>query len=128
QTVTPCRLEACDPRVPYRVLNDTVKFLTFEGDQGQDLNDDGDTDDLVLQVLNVRQACHTGTMLGACHALAAVPAGICTDTGRACVSDTSWPSRSCFVPPGGCILDLGTCCDPTRPNALAAGPFRPPPL
>src|SRR5439155_4526914 len=30
QAVTPCLLEACDPRVPYRVLKDTVKFLTFE--------------------------------------------------------------------------------------------------
>src|SRR5438093_1248234 len=35
QAVTPCRLEACDPRVPYRVGRDTVTFLTFEGDQGQ---------------------------------------------------------------------------------------------
>src|SRR5262249_39389558 len=25
--VTPCELEACDPRVPYRVLKDTVRFL-----------------------------------------------------------------------------------------------------
>jgi hypothetical protein len=32
--VTPCMLEACDPRAPYRVLNDTVKFLTFESAQG----------------------------------------------------------------------------------------------
>src|SRR5206468_4081256 len=30
QAVTPCRLEACDPRVPYRVLKDTLKFLTLE--------------------------------------------------------------------------------------------------
>ena len=34
QAVTPCFLEACDPRVPYRVLNNTVTFLTFEDDQG----------------------------------------------------------------------------------------------
>src|SRR5439155_8673681 len=34
QAVTPCRLEACDPRNPCRVKGDTVKFLTFECDQG----------------------------------------------------------------------------------------------
>src|SRR6185312_12423597 len=32
QAVSPCRLVACDPRVPYRVLNGTVKFLTLETD------------------------------------------------------------------------------------------------
>jgi len=42
QAVIPCRLEACDPRVPYRVLKDTVKFLTLEADQSEDLNADGD--------------------------------------------------------------------------------------
>ena len=56
QAVTPCFLEACDPRVPYRVLNNTVTFLTFEDDQGEDLNGDGDTDDLVLQTFNVAMA------------------------------------------------------------------------
>src|SRR5207249_1112057 len=38
QAITPCFLEACDPRVPYRVLKNTVTFLTFEADQGADLN------------------------------------------------------------------------------------------
>src|SRR5207302_9219917 len=56
QAITPCFLEACDPRVPYRVLNNTVTFLTFEADQGKDLNGDGDTDDLVLQTFNVALA------------------------------------------------------------------------
>ena len=60
QAVTPCFLEACDPRVPYRVLNNTVTFLTFEADQGEDLNGDGDTDDLVLQTFNVAMAEATG--------------------------------------------------------------------
>jgi Tol biopolymer transport system component len=32
--VTPCPLEACDPRLPYRVIGSKVKFLTFECDQG----------------------------------------------------------------------------------------------
>lgn len=50
QAVTPCRLEACDPRQPYRVYGSQVKFLTFEVEQGADLNGDGDATDLVLQV------------------------------------------------------------------------------
>src|SRR6185295_15513419 len=112
QAVTPCPTEACDPRVPYRVLNDIVIFLTLEADQGQDLNDNGRSE-LVLQVLNVRQACHAGTAHGACHALAAVSAGTCTDTAEACATDAACPHGTCFVPPGGCIKDLGVSCDPT---------------
>jgi Tol biopolymer transport system component len=65
QAVRPCALQACDPRQPYRVLPDTVKFLTLECDQGgrtfadcssggTDLNDDSDAGDLVIQVFNVR--------------------------------------------------------------------------
>jgi cysteine-rich repeat protein len=114
QAVTPCRLEACDPRVPYRVRDDTVTFLTLEADQGEDLNDDGDLGDLVLQVLNVRQACSNGGPAGACHTLAAASAGICTDTGDACVDDGACPGGECFVPPGGCLFNLGTACNPTN--------------
>jgi Tol biopolymer transport system component len=118
QAVTPCRLEACDPRAPYRVLRDTVRFLTLEGDQGRDLNGDGDADDLVVQVLNVRRACHTWTVAGACHTLAAAPVGVCTLSGAACADDGGCAPGSCFMPPGGCISDLGTPCDPADPQAL----------
>ncbi|RMF25410.1 MAG: hypothetical protein D6760_01035 [Deltaproteobacteria bacterium] len=52
QTAVPCDMEACDPRAPYRVLDDTVRFLTLESAQGEDLNGDGDTDDLILQIFN----------------------------------------------------------------------------
>src|SRR5262249_10553245 len=114
QAVTPCKLEACDPRVPYRVLNDTVRFLTLEADQGIDLNGDGDTADLVVQVLNVRRASHTGTAQGACNVLAATSAGVCTTTAKACASDASCGGGKCFVPPGGCIRDLGVVCDPSQ--------------
>lgn len=62
QAVTPCQLEACDPRQPYRVLGATVRFLTRESDQGADLNDDGDRDDTVIQVLDLRTATPTGTV------------------------------------------------------------------
>ena len=52
QTAIPCDQEACDPRTPYRVLDDTVRFLTLESAQGEDLNGDGDTDDVILQIFN----------------------------------------------------------------------------
>lgn len=71
QAVRNCVLEACDPRIPYRVGQDSVKFLTFECDQGgtvtgafcstggTELNGDTppDASDLVIQTFNVR----TGT-------------------------------------------------------------------
>src|SRR5262249_18003375 len=132
QAVTPCMLEACDPRVPYRVLDHTVTFLTFEGDQG-DLNGDGDADDLVLQVLNVAQACHTGSAAKACHVLASTSAGRCTNSGEACARDQDCcggqPCTSgerCFLPPGGCVEDVGPACNPSLPggdDSCASGDF-----
>jgi Tol biopolymer transport system component len=137
QAVIPCRLEACDPRLPYRVLTDTVKFLSLEADQGEDLNGDGDSDDLVLQTFNVRIAslgggagaealvsqasapqrfARTSAAAGAVFSealttIGAVSAGICTDTADACAGDADCPAGTCFVPPGGCIEDLGVLCD-----------------
>jgi hypothetical protein len=127
QAATPCTMEACDSRFPYRVLRHTVRFLTLEAQQGRDLSGDGDQNDLVVQLLNVRQACSSGSLEGACHTLAAVPAGICTDTAEACASDDACPAGECFVPPGGCIRDLGTPCDPGTqppdPDPCPAGQF-----
>ncbi|MGH7788941.1 MAG: hypothetical protein ACRERC_18870, partial [Candidatus Binatia bacterium] len=114
QAVTPCRLEACDPRVPYRVRGDTVTFLTLEAEQGEDLNGDGDEGDLVLQVLNVRQACHYGSAAAACHTLAAASAGICTNSAAACAGPEACAGGECFVPPGGCSRNLGTPCNPVN--------------
>src|SRR5207244_224296 len=52
--VRPCRLEACDPRFPYRVFDHSVKFLTFERDQGfRDLNGNGVEVDVVLQIFDI---------------------------------------------------------------------------
>src|SRR5205814_5175183 len=115
QAVTPCRLEACDPRVPYRVGRDTVTFLTFEGDQGQDLDHD-DKIGLVVQVVNVRMVAQTGSMTGACYVLGAVSAGVCTTTAKACAVDADCTPGRCFVPPGGCIKPLGFACDPRKRN------------
>ncbi len=148
--VTPCRLEACDPCLPYRVLEGTVKFLTFECDQGgtetrgcpgggTDLDGDRRADHLVLQVLIVKRAMATlaqrraqversgavlsaqaeaESMAEATRVLAGASTGLCTTTGRACPSDADCGGPggehgTCFVPPGGCVRDLGTTCDPT---------------
>jgi cysteine-rich repeat protein len=54
RTAVACSLAACDPRQPYRVAGGTVRFLEAEPQQNEDLNHDGDTTDLVVQVLNVR--------------------------------------------------------------------------
>jgi len=56
QTAVPCDQVACDPRTPYRVLDDTIRFVTLESLQGEDLNGDGDTDDLILQIFNAAMA------------------------------------------------------------------------
>jgi len=53
QAVTPCTFSACDPRTPWRVEGTKVTFLTRESEQGgQDLDGDGDADDVVLQVFD----------------------------------------------------------------------------
>lgn len=142
--MTPCFLEACDPRIPYRVLKDTVRFLTFECDQGgavttgcksggTDLNGDGDAGDLVVQTFNVRAAAAAlGKDVGMAMAssdrvsrafvrvLAATAAGVCTDTGDACADDRSCGvGATCFVPPGGCTQTLEQTCDS---EGLGCGP------
>jgi len=144
QAVRPCQLEACDPRVPYRVLNDTVKFLTFEPDQGEDLNGDGDANDLVLQTFNVRhvnglvplrsaargmrryartRAVGAVVHVEALTVIGAVAAGICTNSGEACAGDRDCGAGSCFLPPGGCVLDLGTDCNPSISGACGSDHF-----
>jgi hypothetical protein len=52
QQVTPCSLEACDPRFPYRVFDRTVRFLTDEAQQNQDLDGDHVIGGLVVQVFD----------------------------------------------------------------------------
>jgi hypothetical protein len=52
QAALACRFAACDPRTPYRVEGSRVNFLTRESDQGagfgQDINGDGDANDIIL--------------------------------------------------------------------------------
>jgi hypothetical protein len=134
---TPCRFEACDPRVPYRVSDGAVTFLTLEGDQRADLNRDGDQADLVLQIFRPRPPAVRGAGLralatdageGHVAMLAAVTAGVCTANGLPCAVDENCAEGSCFVPPGGCVRDAGRSCDPSKrgahdPDPCGAGAF-----
>lgn len=173
---TPCRLEACDPRRPYRVLGNTIRFLTFESEQNcttepncvcvdggppttackkaLDLDGDGKANRLVVQLFNVPQAlgiARAGSagaptsgaarasmqsvapvMASACKVIAAASTGLCTTTGEACTADADCTTAAglrgtCFVPPGGCVRDLDTTCDPkalpAQPGACPDGQF-----
>jgi len=136
QAATPCRFSACDPRTPYRVFPDTVKFLTFEREQGADLTGNGDQDELVLQTFNVRAAPAPGAPAlraavsrvaangGAAsrQVVAAVRTGVCSDSGRACaVAADCGGDAACYAPPGVCDVDRGTPCNPGREAACPAG-------
>ena len=135
QTVVPCALEACDPRVPYRVGINTVTFLTSERLQKADLNGDSDQDDLVMQTFNLATAPiasgggaggTNGARQSACAPLQAsaavltigpVSLGVCTTDSEPCALDSDCPGGRCFIPPGGCTKDLGVTCAPvTSPS------------
>lgn len=127
--VRPCDRPGCDPRVPYQALGHSVRFLTFERDQGEDLSGDGDDDpanpsnwlnDVVLQTFSVHQPIEPSTRP---KALGTAPAGVCLDNRNACVGDADCPGSTCFVPPGGCIEDIGTTCDPDRRVFCPEGEF-----
>src|SRR5262249_29137838 len=117
--VTPCRLPACDPRLPYRVFPDTVKFLTLEGDQGADLNNDGDRDDLVVQVLNFR----TGVVRTIGTVNPDVPTSL--DPLQEPVPLAGGDPGTIFISSGRCIETLAqTCCVETPTRTCEGGPVR----
>src|SRR5262249_17648986 len=135
-TVRPCRLEACDPRAPYRVGVDTVTFLTFECDEGRgglideprcpapggtDLNGNGTSGDLVVQTLDVRLASLVGRPQPRGRVLAATVAGVCTTDARACVTNLECAAGSWFVPPGGCLKGFGSFCGPAASDQAPCG-------
>jgi Tol biopolymer transport system component len=106
QAVTPCRLPQCDPRLPYRVFDRSVKFLTFECDQGgsvvsggcptggTDLNDDGDADDLVIQLFDVTTVT-TRTI------------GTVTGGNPLAGGDPTTGSGTAYVSSGACVETVG---------------------
>jgi cysteine-rich repeat protein len=135
-----CPFEACDGRFPYRIAGGTVTFLTREEDQSGpltapgcdeidppvgagdcDLNGDGDAVDVVLQHFNAVEEELLASAGSGRSQFAASPAGVCTDTGQACVGDVDCPNGTCFVPPGLCLDDLGTSCDVADPASCPLG-------
>ncbi len=121
--VIPCRLEACDPRRPYRTSGTEVRFLTLECDEGgsitspgcpgggSDLNGDDDADDLVLQVFDF--CTKTVTVIGAVDPVT-TPADPLDpiDGGLPIVVDAA----------GRCHLNVA--CDPEAiPGTCAVGAF-----
>jgi len=57
QATIKCEQPGCEPGLPYKILGDSVAFLTREVDQGgEDLDGDGSSDDTVVQIFNVRRA------------------------------------------------------------------------
>src|SRR5262249_51844721 len=66
QAVVNCELPGCEPGLPYKIVGDTLAFLTRECDQGgpvvsascpgggTDLNGDQDADDTVVQIFELR--------------------------------------------------------------------------
>ena len=49
-SVYPCDADACNPEKPFHVQGYEVRFLTDEVEQGEDLDGDPNTDNLVLQI------------------------------------------------------------------------------
>lgn len=131
RSAVPCDQPACDPSVPYRITQQTVRFVTDEHIESGgtrhrdgvlpsgDLNDDGELSD-VVHLLNV--AARTT------EALPGISRGRCTDNLEQCsIDDDCNPGARCFVPPGGCtkeILVSGNpvaCTFPSEPLAPLEG-------
>lgn len=62
QAAATCEFAACNARFPYVIDRDEVRFLTFEEEQGADLNGDGVANDLVVQVAKFAE--HATTVVG----------------------------------------------------------------
>ena len=127
EAVTRCNIEACNPRQPYLVQGDTVKFLTYEGDQNQDLNGDGTTTDLILQIFDACRGTLTtagavDTSNGGANPLTngGTPAqAVLATTAGVCVS-----GMTTLLVPAMCATDadcpIGATCLPG--NSIVAAP------
>lgn len=128
QAATPCQLEPCDPRLPYRTAGSNVTFLTWETEQGgADLDGDGDGDGLVLQTFNAapflgRSRGFLDAAPASVAALGGIAAGVCTDTRAACASHEHCDNHYCLLPPGSCIEDRGTACSCDASGCVGCAP------
>jgi len=111
--VTPCRFEACDPRLPYRVVGDTVKFLSFEPNQTFDLNEDGTIDALVIVTYDVSADAVRVVGTPTPDARNPLQGGDPTPGGGG--------SGTVYETTGLCIEDLGTPCASCDPGAFCGG-------
>jgi Tol biopolymer transport system component len=114
--VTPCNLQACDPRQPYQVNRSQIKFLTRESDQGKDLNGNGNLNDLVLQIFDVCSG--QVTVVGAVDETV-------TNANPLAAGGTPQTGASVVVTGGNrCFSTAATCtsdADCTAPAACVAG-------
>jgi cysteine-rich repeat protein len=143
QAVTPCPLEACDPRFPYRVEGDTVVFITAESQQsgavlgtgcqpavdgGCDLNGDGDSRDFVKQVFNAREAALLAgpnpgaASLASSAAPASISAGGCVDpvasaSAGICTTTGNACATDAECGAGSCYLPPGRCIADLGPGS-----------
>jgi hypothetical protein len=102
QAVTPCDLDACDPRQPYQVSGSVVKFLTFEADQGGlDLNRDGTNTQLILQSFDF------------CARRATVIAAV-DPTAPGAANPLGQPDESTVIVAQAGRCDVGGPCDPNN--------------
>ena len=122
RAVTVCAFEACDPRIPYRVTGENVKFLTFECDQGgpvvsgncatggTDLNGEtpDDADDLVIQVFSLAtgQSRVIGTVLPDDPDQPSPPNPLPPDP----PADDDTGNNTIYVSSGRCIETVGGPC------------------
>ncbi|MGH7789428.1 MAG: thrombospondin type 3 repeat-containing protein, partial [Candidatus Binatia bacterium] len=121
QAAVRCDLEACDPRLPYRIEGGRVKFLTFEPDQAYgDLNNDGNQEGIVLQLFDfcsgratvissvAQQPGHDPLDDGDASGALLAEGGRC-DLGRACdpLADTCDPGAFCAA--DSCDTGAGSC-------------------
>ncbi len=105
----PCDLEACDPRVPYRVKASIVRFLHDEVVSQHDLNDDLDTDDLLVVVYNAEEKA-----VDVVGTLARVPtaqdeAGTSLDPLEDPPFDAPGDNSQVFLSRGKCVETGGSC-------------------
>ncbi len=104
--VTPCDRQACNPKAEFQVLAETanLRFLTEEFKQGEDLNFDGDEDDTLIELWNVRSG--ERKILGQVDLDG--PGDPLAECERSGAGAGAGPGSSCFQSFGVCVEEFGT--------------------
>jgi len=122
QAVTPCTLPECDASKPYRVSADTVRFLTLESEQGRDLNQDGDLQDLVVQVFNIQSRQSKVVAVVSPPSATSVPGTGSDPLAAPSDADPLAPSSQAVMTQGRCVEQSPVSCSNSS-SACAAGAF-----